>query len=188
MCLQDPDVPLQAQSHEWALLLLFQLFYLLFLFTFSLLSTAAVVFIVASLYTAKPVSFFATMFAIPSVFCHLFHTFIRVSLLMLAYNLIFIILLVLIVLVINIAMKKSYELLKGKVFMAGVLVFGYLSICGLINWIFEAIMIRGDTFLVWVQIQMGGFLIASFDDCGFGRIVTAECVPLCLQELSSSGN
>ena len=41
--LQDPSTPLNSQSHRWFLLLLFQFFYLLFLFTFSLLSTAAVV-------------------------------------------------------------------------------------------------------------------------------------------------
>ena len=33
--LQDPSTPLNSQSHQWFLLLLFQFFYLLFLFTFS---------------------------------------------------------------------------------------------------------------------------------------------------------
>ncbi|EFH46216.1 hypothetical protein ARALYDRAFT_329571 [Arabidopsis lyrata subsp. lyrata] len=85
----------QAQTkHEWTILLLFQFCYIIFLFAFSLLSTAAVVFTVASLYTGKPVSFSSTMSAIPLVLKRLFITFLWVSLLMLAYNTVFLIFLV----------------------------------------------------------------------------------------------
>ncbi|RDX88201.1 hypothetical protein CR513_30237, partial [Mucuna pruriens] len=84
--LQSPfDDPSQT-SHEWTLLLIIQFCYLLFLFAFSLLSTAAVVFTVASLYTSKPVSFSSTLAAIPRVFRRLFITFLWVTLLMILYN------------------------------------------------------------------------------------------------------
>ncbi|PKA55300.1 hypothetical protein AXF42_Ash003937 [Apostasia shenzhenica] len=78
-----------SSTSEWSLLLLYQFLYVLFLFTFSLLSTAAVVFTVASLYAGKPVSFSSSISAIPPIFHRLFRTFLWVSLLMLLYNLAF---------------------------------------------------------------------------------------------------
>ncbi|XP_078437183.1 uncharacterized protein LOC144707808 [Wolffia australiana] len=76
--------------HDWALLLFYQLLYLLSLFTFSLLATAASVFTVASLFAAKPVSFSATLSAVPPVFSRLFRTFLWVALFTLAYHVAFV--------------------------------------------------------------------------------------------------
>ncbi|MCL7044264.1 hypothetical protein MKW94_024794 [Papaver nudicaule] len=59
-----------------------EFYYVLSLFLFSLLSTSAVVFTVASLYASKPVSFIPTLFAIPRVFEHLMMTFFYILLLM----------------------------------------------------------------------------------------------------------
>ncbi|KAI3878420.1 hypothetical protein MKW98_001835 [Papaver atlanticum] len=59
-----------------------EFFYILSLFLFSLLSTSAIVFTVASLYASKPVSFIPTLFAIPRIFKHLVITFFYVFLLM----------------------------------------------------------------------------------------------------------
>ncbi|MCL7040998.1 hypothetical protein MKW94_025732 [Papaver nudicaule] len=59
-----------------------EFFYILSLFLFSLLSTSAVVFTVASLYASKPVSFIPTLLAIPRIFKHLVITFFNVLLLM----------------------------------------------------------------------------------------------------------
>ena len=95
----QPD-PTQTR-HQWTLLLLFQFLYLIFLFAFSLLSTAAIVFTVASLYTSKPVSFSSTISAIPNVFKRLFVTFLWVSLLMVIYNFVFLAFLVLLVVAID---------------------------------------------------------------------------------------
>ncbi|KAL4321768.1 hypothetical protein AHAS_Ahas14G0143500 [Arachis hypogaea] len=50
--------------------------YFFFLFAFSLLSTAAAVFTVASLYTNKAVSFSSTISAIPKIFKRLFITYL----------------------------------------------------------------------------------------------------------------
>ncbi|URD96539.1 hypothetical protein MUK42_30488 [Musa troglodytarum] len=83
--LQRSDAP----ASDWLLLLLYQFAYLLFLFAFSLLSTAAVVFTVASLYAAKPVSFSSSLVAVRPIFPRLFRTFLWVALLMLLYNLVF---------------------------------------------------------------------------------------------------
>ncbi|KAI3878423.1 hypothetical protein MKW98_001838 [Papaver atlanticum] len=59
-----------------------EFFYILSLFLFSLLSTSAIVFTVASLYASKSVSFIPTLFAIPRIFKHLMITFFYVFLLM----------------------------------------------------------------------------------------------------------
>ncbi|MCL7051491.1 hypothetical protein MKW94_013284 [Papaver nudicaule] len=59
-----------------------ELFYLLSLYLFFLLSISAVVFTVASLYASKPVSFIPTLFAIPRIFKHLGLTFFYALLLM----------------------------------------------------------------------------------------------------------
>lgn len=202
--LQNPAATPSTTTHPLTLLLLFQFFYLIFLFAFSLLSTAAVVFTVASLYTSKPVSFSSTMSAIPRVFKRLFITFLYISLLMILYNLVFIFSLLLLIFaadtnkpllflfsmivifvlflvvhtyitalwhlasVVSVlepiygfaAMKKSWELLKGRTRMAAVLVFGYLSICGVINVVFATVVVHGgEDYGVFVRIVVGGFLV-----------------------------
>ncbi|KAF2302739.1 hypothetical protein GH714_001935 [Hevea brasiliensis] len=173
-------------------------------FAFSLFSTAAVVFTVASLYTSKPVTFSSTISAIPRVFKRLFITFLWVSLLMLLYNSVILIFLVIFVIAVDTqnvvllflslvvifvfflvvhvyitalwhlasvvsvlepiygiaAMKKSYELLKGRARMAAVLVFGYLAICGVIGGIFGSVVVHGgDKYGVFTRIVVGGFFV-----------------------------
>ncbi|KAI4371213.1 hypothetical protein MLD38_019476 [Melastoma candidum] len=76
-------------GHDLTLLLLFQSLYLIFLFSFSLLSTSSVVFSVASLYSSKPLSFSSSLSSLPSVLPRLFLTFLWVALLMLSYYLLF---------------------------------------------------------------------------------------------------
>ncbi|XP_021901575.1 uncharacterized protein LOC110817383 [Carica papaya] len=214
----SPD-PAHAR-HEWTLLLTFQFCYLIFLFAFSLLSTAAVVFTVASLYTSKPVSFSSTISAIPKVFKRLFITFLWVSLLMLAYNAVFLAFLVVLVIAIDLqdvilavfsmvvifvlflgvhvyitalwhlasvvsvlepiygfaAMKKSYELLKGRIRMASVLVFGYLAICLVIGGVFGSVVVHGgDNHGVFTRIVVGGFLV--------GVLVIVNLVGLLVQSV-----
>ncbi|KAK9937181.1 hypothetical protein M0R45_013990 [Rubus argutus] len=217
--LQGPATDPDQLHHKWTLLLLFQFFYLIFLFAFSLLSTAAVVFIVASLYTSKPVSFSNTLSAIPKVFKRLFITFLWVSLLMVGYNLLFVGFLVLLIVAIDTqnpilllfsglvvfvlflvvhvyitalwhlasvvsvlepvygfaAMKKSYELMKGKTGMAFVLVFGYLTTCGLIGVVFGTVVVHGGYYGVFVRIVVGGFLV--------GLLVIVNLVGLLLQSV-----
>lgn len=207
-------------ASQWTKLLTFQFCYLIFLFAFSLLSTAAVVFTVASLYTSKPVSFSSTISAIPSVFKRLFITFLWVSLSMVIYNLIFLCFLVLLIIAVDTqnvllflfslvvvfllflvvhvyisalwhlasvvsvlepvyglaAMKKSYELLRGRTQMAFALVFGYLAICGVINWLFASIVVHGgDGNGILFRIMVGGFLV--------GVLVIVNLVGLLVQSV-----
>ncbi|XP_057510457.1 uncharacterized protein LOC130792882 [Actinidia eriantha] len=202
--LNQINTPAGSHASQWAKLLVFQFCYLIFLLAFSLLSTAAVVFTVASLYTSKPVSFSSTLSAIPGVFKRLFITYLWVSVLMIVYNVIFLAFLVLLVIAIDTqnagllffaiivifvlylvvhsymsalwhlasvvavlepvyglaAMKKSYELLKGRTRMAFWLVLGYLSFCGVINGIFGAVVVHGgEDYGVFMRIVVGGFLV-----------------------------
>ncbi|KAL6282951.1 hypothetical protein ACE6H2_013880 [Prunus campanulata] len=218
--LQGPSTDPAQLHHKWTVLLLFQFCYLIFLFAFSLLSTAAVVFTVASLYTSKPVSFSSTLSAIPKVFKRLFITFLWVSLLMVCYNFVFVAFLILLILAIDTqnpllllfsgvvlfllflvvhvyitvvwhlasvvsvlepvygfaAMKKSYELLKGKIGMAFLLVFGYLSFCGVIGGVFGTVVVHGgEDYGVFVRIVVGGFLV--------GVLVILNLVGLLLQSV-----
>lgn len=90
-----------SHTSQYTKLLTIQFCYLIFLFAFSLLSTAAVVFTVASLYTSKPVSFNSTLSAVPTVFKRLFITFLWVSLTMVVYNFVFLCFLVLLVIAVD---------------------------------------------------------------------------------------
>ncbi|VVB12342.1 unnamed protein product [Arabis nemorensis] len=57
------------------------------------------------------------------------------------------------------AMKKSYELLKGKTFMACSMVFIYLAHCGFIGVVFSAVVVRGgDDYGIFIRKVVGGFL------------------------------
>lgn len=213
------DDPSQT-SHEWTLLLIYQFCYLIFLFAFSLLSTAAVVFTVASLYTSKSVSFSSTISAIPKVFKRLFITFLWISLLMFLYNFILILSLVLMIIAIDTqnsvlllcalivilllfvvahvyitavwhlasvvsvleplygfgAMKKSYELLKGRTKYAAILVFVYMICCGVIGSFFSSIVVHGgDDYTVLYRIVVGGFLV--------GLLVIVNLIGLLVQSV-----
>ncbi|CAL9241908.1 unnamed protein product [Arabidopsis halleri] len=211
----------QSQTnHEWTLLLVYQFIYVIFLFAFSLLSTAAVVFTVASLYTGKPVSFSSTMSAIPLVLKRLFITFLWVSLMMLVYNSVFLLFLVVLIVAIDLqsvilavfsmvvifvlflgvhvymtawwhlasvvsvlepiygiaAMKKSYELLKGRTNMACSMVFMYLALCGITAGVFGGVVVHGgDDFGLFTKIVVGGFLV--------GILVIVNLVGLLVQSV-----
>ncbi|KAL8108651.1 uncharacterized protein LOC141672049 [Apium graveolens] len=211
--------PYGSHSSQWTKLLAFQFFYLIFLFAFSLLSTAAVVFTVASLYTSKPVSFSNTLSAIPGVFKRLFITYLWVSLTMVVYNVIFLCFLVLLIVAIDTqnpvlfvfsvivvfllflvvhvyitalwhlasvvsvlepiygfaAMKKSYELLKGKIGLAFFMVFGYLLVCAAINGVFGSVVVHGWDYGVFTRVVVGGFLV--------GVLVIVNLVGLLVQSV-----
>lgn len=74
------------------------------------------------------------------------------------------------------AMKKSYELLKGRTRIAFGLVFGYLAICGVINALFGSIVVHGgDSYGVLPRILVGGFLV--------GVLVIVNLVGLLVQSV-----
>lgn len=74
------------------------------------------------------------------------------------------------------AMKKSYELLKGRVRYAAVLVCGYLVICGIIGGAFSVVVVHGgDGYGVFSRIVVGGFLV--------GVLVIVNLVGLLVQSV-----
>ncbi|CAN8246087.1 unnamed protein product [Cochlearia groenlandica] len=207
-------------SDQWTLLFVYQFCYVIFLFAFSLLSTAAVVFTVASLYTVKPVSFSSTMSAIPLVLKRLFVTFLWVSLLMVLYNSVFLMFLVVLIIAIDLqsvilavvsmvvifvlflvvhvymtawwhlasvvsvlepiygiaAMKKSYELLKGRTQIACSMVFMYLALCGFVAGVFGGVVVRGrDDYGLFTRVVVAGFLV--------GVLVVVNLVGLLVQSV-----
>nr|GMD03240.1 uncharacterized protein LOC109165782 [Ipomoea batatas]GMD10345.1 uncharacterized protein LOC109165782 [Ipomoea batatas]GMD11701.1 uncharacterized protein LOC109165782 [Ipomoea batatas] len=74
------------------------------------------------------------------------------------------------------AMKKSYELLRGRARMAFVLVFSYLTICGVISGFFGLIVVNGgDYYSILSRILVGGFLV--------GVLVIVNLVGLLVQSV-----
>ncbi|XP_066312736.1 uncharacterized protein [Miscanthus floridulus] len=123
---------IQGATHnelaQWLRLFAYQFLYLIVLFTFSLLSTAAAVFTVASLYAAKPASISSSLAALPPILPRLLRTFLWVSLLMLAYHLVFALtVLLLIVVFIPNASESAPPSLSFVLFLV-VVVFVFLGI------------------------------------------------------------
>ncbi|KAK4276684.1 hypothetical protein QN277_014806 [Acacia crassicarpa] len=73
-------------SSEWATFWLFKIIYFTLLLIFSLLSTSAVVYTIASLYTARDVTFRRVMSVVPRVWKRLMLTFLCVFAAFIAYN------------------------------------------------------------------------------------------------------
>ncbi|KAM7253141.1 hypothetical protein ACFE04_025759 [Oxalis oulophora] len=76
----------QLLSSEWTTYLIFQFSYLTFFLVLSLLSTAAVVYTVASIYTGREVSFRKVMSVVPKVWKRLMLTFIMIFVVIFVYN------------------------------------------------------------------------------------------------------
>ncbi|CAK9157668.1 unnamed protein product [Ilex paraguariensis] len=75
-------------SSEWAYFWLFKFVYFTFLLIFSLLSTAAVVYTIACVYTAREATFKKVMRVVPKVWKRLMVTFLWTFLVFLVYNLV----------------------------------------------------------------------------------------------------
>ncbi|RLM91665.1 hypothetical protein C2845_PM08G28330 [Panicum miliaceum] len=118
-----------ARSAQWLELFAYQFLYLIVLFTFSLLSTAAAVFTVASLYASKPASISASLTALPPILPRLLRTFLWVSLLMLAYHLVFAlaVLLLIVIFIPNGASESTPPSISFVLFLI-VVVFVFLGI------------------------------------------------------------
>ncbi|KAK4773279.1 hypothetical protein SAY87_028298 [Trapa incisa] len=76
----------QLASKEWTTYLIFKAIYLTFLLVFSLLSTAAVVYTIACVYTGRSVKFRKVMSVVPRVWRRLMATFLSIFLAMVCYN------------------------------------------------------------------------------------------------------
>ncbi|KAJ9564938.1 hypothetical protein OSB04_000904 [Centaurea solstitialis] len=87
--LVDPDTNRnRATIKDWLFYWLFKIIYFTVLTVFSLLSTAAVVFTIASVYTGREVFYKSVMKVVPKVWKRLFVTFIDIYLALFFYNII----------------------------------------------------------------------------------------------------
>ncbi|XVF61027.1 hypothetical protein PTKIN_Ptkin08bG0095200 [Pterospermum kingtungense] len=75
-------------TSEWIVFLLFKVAYFTFLLIFSLLSTSAVVYTIACIYTAKEITFKKVMSVVPKVWKRLFVTFLWSFSIVVVYNII----------------------------------------------------------------------------------------------------
>ncbi|KAJ3681468.1 hypothetical protein LUZ60_015957 [Juncus effusus] len=92
---------LQRLASDWAKLMVFKGVYLVALLVLAMLSTAAAVYSVASIYSAKELSFSRVLSVVPKVWRRLMATFIAAFLLLFAYNTLAISLIVLILLLLD---------------------------------------------------------------------------------------
>ncbi|CAK7354874.1 unnamed protein product [Dovyalis caffra] len=186
-------------SSEWTAFWLFKIAYFTFLLILSLLSTSAVVYTIACVYTAKPITFKKIMSVVPKVWKRLMVTFIWSFAVVVVYNIVAIVVLIIlfvalinhvpaagfrilliVVLVIFYsvgllyitivwhlasvvsvledfygikAMRKSKELIKGKMGVAAA-IFIVVGICFVgIQFLFETYVVLG--WPVGVRIGMG---------------------------------
>uniref|UniRef100_A0A5B7BX90 Polyadenylate-binding protein 1-B-binding protein n=1 Tax=Davidia involucrata TaxID=16924 RepID=A0A5B7BX90_DAVIN len=88
-------------SSEWTAFWLFKISYFIFFLILSLLSTSAVVYTIACIYTAKEITFKKVMSVVPKVWKRLMVTFIWNFIIVFAYNVVALVLLVLWVILIG---------------------------------------------------------------------------------------
>lgn len=84
----------QLASKEWTAFLVFKAIYFTFLLIFSLLSTSAIVYTIACIYTGRNVEFRKVMSVVPRVWKRLMATFLSIFLGMICYNMIAIVILI----------------------------------------------------------------------------------------------
>lgn len=113
-------------SSEWATYWLFELAYITFLLIFSLLTTSAVVYTVASIYTARDITFRGVLSVVPRVWKRLMVTFLSTFVALFIYNLVAIFVLVILALTI---LRQSYGIpimvVMGIFYIAGLV---YLTV------------------------------------------------------------
>ncbi|KAF8377096.1 hypothetical protein HHK36_030469 [Tetracentron sinense] len=88
-------------SSEWATIWLFKITYFIFFLVLSLLSTSAIVYTIACIYTAKEVTFRKVMSVVPKVWKRLMVTFLVSFLIIFVYNIVAVLTLILVVLLIG---------------------------------------------------------------------------------------
>ncbi|XP_050226181.1 uncharacterized protein LOC126675613 [Mercurialis annua] len=177
-------------SSDWTYLMLFKFAYFTFFLIFSLLSTAAVVYTIACIYTGRDVSFKKVMSVVPKVWKRLMVTFLCIFSAVFAYHVVAIILFIMLAVLISDdatgvvsffiflglyfvgivylsiiwqlasvvsvleeacgvkAMVKSRALIKGKMWLTGIIFFT-LNLCYfIIQFIFEIYVVHGRSLMI----------------------------------------
>ncbi|KAF8377097.1 hypothetical protein HHK36_030470 [Tetracentron sinense] len=113
-------------SSEWTTYWLFKITYFIFLIVLSLLSTSAIVYTIACIYTAKEVTFRKVMSVVPKVWKRLMVTFLVSFLIIFVYNIVAILTIIsVILLILNSKYADGILLLLIIIYLIGLL---YISI------------------------------------------------------------
>ncbi|CAK9158196.1 unnamed protein product [Ilex paraguariensis] len=113
-------------SSEWVYFWIFKFVYFTFLLVFSLLSTSAVVYTVASVYTAREVTFKKVMSVVPKVWKRLMVTFLCTFVALFAYNF-----------VAGLILYFILDLIDSN---AGVIIFYIILVCYIVGFIYVTII------------------------------------------------
>lgn len=137
-------------SSEWITLLLFKIGYFTLLLIFSLLSTSAVVYTIASIYTAKDVTFKKVMSVVPKVWKRLMLTFLCAFGAFFAYNIVT--MLVIILWAVTIGVNSG-----------GFVVFSLIAVLYFIGFVYLS--------LVW---QLASVVTVLEDSCGVRAMMKSK--------------
>ncbi|OIV89538.1 hypothetical protein TanjilG_19917 [Lupinus angustifolius] len=116
-------------SSEWVTFWLFKFFYFTFLLIFSLLSTSAVVYTIASIYTARDVTFNKVMSVVPKVWKRLMVTFLCTFFAFFAYNIMSVLVIVIFLLTIGVHIEAT----------TGMVITGFIVITYLIGIVYLSV-------------------------------------------------
>lgn len=114
-------------SSEWTRLLLFEGVYVVFLLAFSLLSTAAVVYSVACIYTGKQISYSKVMSVVPRVWKRLMLTFLWYFLIIVGYNTALVVALVIVIVAVGTDNVVAFDICVGVLAAVFLVVHVYIS-------------------------------------------------------------
>ncbi|KAE9608929.1 hypothetical protein Lal_00020338 [Lupinus albus] len=120
----------QMLSSEWATFWLFKFFYFTTLLIFSLLSTSAVVYTIASIYTARyDVTFNKVMSVVPKVWKRLMVTFLCTFFVFFAYNIMAVLVMVIYILTIGVHIESTTGMaISGFIVITYLIGLVYLSV------------------------------------------------------------
>jgi len=115
-------------TREWTELFVFIAAYAVFVLAFSLLSTAAVVYTVASMYTGKEISYGRVMSIVPRVWKRLMVTFLWFFIVIFAYYAVFVSIFFLLILTMEMNERNSLFIILGLILITALFICGYVYI------------------------------------------------------------
>ncbi|KAG5250771.1 polyadenylate-binding protein B-binding protein [Salix suchowensis] len=153
-------------SSEFAYLCLFKVAYSILCVLFSLLSTAAVVYTIASIYAGREVSFKKVMSAVPKVWKRLMVTFLSIFVALLAYVAVAILVSSTVSVLEEVcgfkAMTKSRALIKGKMWTALIIFFNLTITSAVVNMAFQNLAVHGVSMNMAGRVFLGVICSALF--------------------------
>ncbi|XP_030474836.1 uncharacterized protein LOC115692198 [Syzygium oleosum] len=139
-------------SKEWAVYLIIKTFYFTVLLVFSLLSTSAIVYTIACIYTGREVAFGKAMSVVPRVWRRLMVTFLCVFMAIFVY------------IVVTVLILFTWALLIGSTNL-GLVILAVLGIAYLVGFVYIT--------LVW---QLAGVVSVLEEDYGVKAMIKSKCL------------